>query len=125
MVNEEKVRLMTKLAVFEENKGKKTLSIGDYYRSDFISKNLLSGFIAGTIAYFLLFAIWALHEGENLVQSLLELDFGHIIFLVIVFYGIFMVLYLTICYLVGDYRYRRSVKSLKAYKKALKRQENM
>ena len=116
---------MTKLAVFEENKGKKTLSIGDYYRSDFISKNLLSGFIAGTIAYFLLFAIWALHEGENLVQSLLELDFGHIIFLVIVFYGIFMVLYLTICYLVGDYRYRRSVKSLKAYKKALKRQENM
>ncbi|MBO4213617.1 MAG: hypothetical protein IKX99_07130 [Lachnospiraceae bacterium] len=125
MVNEEKVRLMTKLAVFEENKGKKTLSIGDYYRSDFISKNLLSGFIAGTIAYFLLFAIWALHEGENLVQSLLELDFGHIIFLVIVFYGIFMVLYLTICYLVGDYRYRRSVKSLKAYKKALKRLENM
>lgn len=125
MVNEEKVRLMTKLAVFEENKGKKTLSIGDYYRSDFISKNLLSGFIAGTIAYFLLFTIWALHEGENLVQSLLELDFGHIIFLVIVFYGIFMVLYLTICYLVGDYRYRRSVKSLKAYKKALKRLENM
>lgn len=125
MVNEEKVRLMTKLAVFEENKGKKTLSIGDYYRSDFISKNLLSGFIAGTIAYFLLFAIWGLHEGENLVQRLLELDFGHIIFLVIVFYGIFMVLYLTICYLVGDYRYRRSVKSLKAYKKALKRLENM
>jgi len=125
MVNEEKVRLMTKLAVFEENKGKKTIPIGDYYRSDFISKNLLLGFITGTIAYFLLFAIWALYQGEKLVQRLLALDFGHIIFLVIVFYGIFMVLYLTICYLVGDYRYRRSVKSLKSYKKALKRLENM
>ncbi|MCR5374761.1 MAG: hypothetical protein K6E39_05250 [Lachnospiraceae bacterium] len=125
MVNEEKVRLMTKLAVFEENKGKKTIPIGDYYRSDFISKNLLLGFITGTIAYFLLFAIWAVYQGEKLVQRLLALDFGHIIFLVIVFYGIFMVLYLTICYLVGDYRYRRSVKSLKSYKKALKRLENM
>ena len=125
MVNEEKVRLMTKLAVFEENKGKKTIPIGDYYRSDFLSKNLLLGFIAGTIAYFLLFAIWALYQGEKLVQRLLALDFGHIIFLVIVFYGIFMVLYLTVCYLVGDYRYRRSVKSLKSYKKALKRLENM
>ena len=125
MVNEEKVRLMTKLAVFEENKGKKTIPIGDYYRSDFISKNLLLGFITGTIAYFLLFAIWAVYQGEKLVQRLLALDFGHIIFLVIVFYGIFMVLYLTICYLVGDYRYRRSVKSLNSYKKALKRLENM
>lgn len=125
MVNEEKVRLMTKLAVFEENKGKKTIPIGDYYRSDFLSKNLLLGFITGTIAYFLLFAIWALYQGEKLVQRLLALDFGHIIFLVIVFYGIFMVLYLTVCYLVGDYRYRRSVKSLKSYKKALKRLENM
>ncbi|MBQ1871298.1 MAG: hypothetical protein IJK13_02635 [Lachnospiraceae bacterium] len=125
MVNEEKVRLMTKLAVFEENKGKKTLPIGDYYRSDYISKNLLSGFIAGTFAYLILFAIWALHEGEQLVQKLLALDFGHIIFMVIVFYGIFMVLYLTVCYLVGDAKYRRSVKSLKAYKKALKRLENM
>ncbi|MBQ7077511.1 MAG: hypothetical protein IJM91_05220 [Lachnospiraceae bacterium] len=124
MVNENKVRLMTKLTVFEENKGRRPFDIGDYYKSDFISKNLIFGFIAGTIAYAIGFGFWAVYNEEVLVEKLLTIDFGRIVFGVIVGYAVFMVLYLTVCYLVSEYKYRKTIKSLKSYKKALKKLEN-
>ena len=34
MLNEEKVRVMTKLAIYEQGEGKKYLPISKYYRSD-------------------------------------------------------------------------------------------
>ena len=35
MLNEERVVLMTKMASYEANEGKKSLAIGSYFRSDY------------------------------------------------------------------------------------------
>ena len=35
MLNEEKVILMTQMASYEENEGKKNMAIGRYFRSDY------------------------------------------------------------------------------------------
>ena len=37
MLNEEKVILMTQMASYEENEGKKNMAIGRYFRSDYIA----------------------------------------------------------------------------------------
>ena len=36
MLNEEKVKIMTELAMYEEGEGKKYLPVSRYYRSDYI-----------------------------------------------------------------------------------------
>ena len=46
MLNEEKVILMTQMASYEENEGKKNMAIGRYFRSDYIAIQVLSPFCA-------------------------------------------------------------------------------
>ncbi len=45
MLNEEKIRLMTKAASYEAGEGKKALAMNKYFRGDYISINLAPGFL--------------------------------------------------------------------------------
>ena len=51
MLNEEKVILMTQMASYEENEGKKNMAIGRYFRSDYIAIQVLKSILCATIAY--------------------------------------------------------------------------
>ena len=44
MLNEERIRSMTKLAIYENNEGKKTIPLTHYYKSDYISKSMMKSF---------------------------------------------------------------------------------
>ena len=44
MLNEEKVKIMTELAMYEEGEGKKYLPVSRYYRSDYIGLALIKNF---------------------------------------------------------------------------------
>ena len=37
MLNEERIKLMTKMACYEANEGKKNVAIGNYFRGDYIA----------------------------------------------------------------------------------------
>ena len=47
MINEEKVKIMTKLAMYEQGKGRKYLPVSKYYRSDYIGLALIKNFFSG------------------------------------------------------------------------------
>ena len=47
MINEEKVKIMTKLAMYEQGKGRKYLPVSKYYRSDYIGLALIKKFFFG------------------------------------------------------------------------------
>ena len=44
-------KLMTKMAAYEENEGKKYMSIGSYFRSDYMGMQILSSIISATLGY--------------------------------------------------------------------------
>lgn len=46
MINEEKVKIMTKLAMYEQGEGKKYLPISKFYRSDYIGQALIKNFFS-------------------------------------------------------------------------------
>ena len=46
MINEERVILMTRLASYEANEGKKDISIVNYFRGDYIGFQVLKSIIA-------------------------------------------------------------------------------
>lgn len=125
MVNEEKVRMMTKVAIYEEGRGKQALPVGEYYRSDYISKQMIKSFFLGTIAFGICVLLWVFQGFDRLLAEFASLDIVRLITVIGLMYGVFMVVYLMITYVVSHIIYKRSVRSLKVYDKALKRLENM
>ena len=69
MLNEEKVILMTQMASYEENEGKKNMAIGRYFRSDYIAIQVLKSILCATIAYGVCFALFVFYDFENFIQD--------------------------------------------------------
>lgn len=53
MVNEEKVKVMNRLAMYEHGEGRKYLPVSRFYRSDYIGLALIKNFFLVTIGYVL------------------------------------------------------------------------
>ena len=49
MLNEEKVRYMTELAIFEKNQGKEIFSINRYFKSDYVGIQMFRSFFGYSI----------------------------------------------------------------------------
>ena len=49
MLNEDKIKLMTELALFEKKHASQMKTVNQYFKSDYISRNLLRGFISYTL----------------------------------------------------------------------------
>ncbi len=103
MLNEDKIKLMTGIAMFEKREGKRIFPVNRYFRSDYISRYMFRSFFSYTICYLLCALIWVLYHMEQLLNTL---DIGELIeagkyaaFL----YGAGLFLYLIITWLV----YRR------------------
>ncbi len=51
MLNEEKVRYMTELAIFEKNEGKKIFPINRYFKKDYVGGQMFRSFFGYTFCY--------------------------------------------------------------------------
>lgn len=125
MINEEKVRLMTKLAIYEENKGKSIIPLSKYFREDYIGIQMLKSFFAGTIGYLLIVLLVVCYKLEYLINEIVKLDVMAMIVSVLAVYVICMAIYLGVIYVVCSNRYKKAKKSLKAYDNVLKKLEGL
>lgn len=69
MVNEEKVKLMNKMALYEEKYGKEDFKIASYYKKDYISYQTIITVIWVTVGYAVLFGIFAAAFMETLLDK--------------------------------------------------------
>ena len=74
MINEEKVKIMTKIAMYEQGKGRKYLPVSKYYRSDYIGLALIKNFFLVTIGYIMAVAAVAVYFGEYLMENLHKMN---------------------------------------------------
>ena len=74
MINEEKIKIMTKLAMYEQGKGRKHLPVSRYYRSDYIGLALIKNFFLVTIGYCLIVAAVAVYFGEYLLENIHKMN---------------------------------------------------
>lgn len=115
MLNEEKVRIMTQLASYEQGEGKKYLPVSKYYRSDFIGLALIKNFFLTTIAYCLIAAIGAGYFAEELLDNIHKMNIISLGVGLLLGYLIFLVSYSLITYIVYSVKYSRAKKSVKKY----------
>ncbi len=123
MLNEDKIKLMTGIAMFEKREGKRIFPVNRYFRSDYISRYMFRSFFSYTICYLLCAMIWVLYYMERLLNTL---DIGELIEAgkyAVFFYVSGLFLYLIITWLVYRKRYEYSKRGMKVYVAKLKRLE--
>lgn len=121
MLNEERIKLMTKMACYEANEGKKNVAIGNYFRGDYIGLQVIKSVIGATVAYVILFAVFILYDFEDFMANIYKMDLFGFAKSVVKYYLIFVLVYALISYGVYTYRYMKARKSLKIYYNNLKK----
>ncbi len=74
MVNEEKVKIMNRLAMYEHGEGRKYLPVSRFYRSDYIGLALIKNFFLVTIGYVLGLAGVAAYFSEYLMDNVNKIN---------------------------------------------------
>lgn len=122
MVDENRVILMTRLASYESHEGRKYLSVGKYFRGDYISLQLLKSFICGTLAFCIVAGLAVLYDVEKFMKNFYQtMDMIELVKKVGIIYLIVIGSYMLITYVIATYQYNRSRQSLKTYYGNLKK----
>lgn len=115
MLNENKIKMMTKMAIYEKNEGRKMLKTAKYFKGDFIAFGILKSLIATTFAYIIIVVMYVLCNLENLVSDINSLNYTMIGKKLGIYYAVMMVVFAVITGLVYAYQYEHSRKGLKRY----------
>lgn len=115
MINEEKVKIMTEIAMYEQGKGRKYLPVSKYYRSDYIGLALIKNFFLVTIGYVMAIAAVAVYFGEYLMENLHKMDLVSLGIYIIIGYVAALVGYSILTYIQYSVKYFKAKKSVKEY----------
>lgn len=119
MLNQDKVKTMTKLAIYEKNEGRDELKINKYYKTDYIRLQVIKSFIGCTLGFILVAALIALYNMEYLVINLTQLDFATIGKYLILIYVIISGLYVIIAIANARVKFNKTKKGLVKYNSLL------
>ena len=121
MVNEERIKLMTRMAAYEKEGHKKNKKIVSFFKSDYISMQMLKSVIAATISFGIMLGLYALYDFEVFMKEIYKMDLFDFAKSVIILYAIMLGSVLVITYVVAIYRYNRALQSTKVYYANLKK----
>lgn len=125
MINEEKVALMTKLALYEEKEGKKSIPLGKYYKEDYVGLHMLNTVIVATFSYVLILAVIVFSHLEEMMAEIANMDYVKAGKDILIGYVIMILAYALISYIVYSIKFKRVRKSLNEYNGNLKKLYNM
>ncbi len=123
MLNENKVKMMTKMAIYEKNEGKRMLKMSRYYKGDFVTLGILKSIIASTLAFAVMAIFFALCNMEKIVSEVNTMDYTLIAKKIGAYYIIFLVVFSIIAGIVNAYQYDKSRAGLKKYLSRLNKLE--
>lgn len=126
MVREENVKLMTKIALYEKNKGKTEIPMNAYYKGDYVRLNSLKAMLSATVAYVLMVALVVVYQMEYILANVLRIEYIRLGIYIGIGYFLWIFLYWLIARVVYAKRYEDSRSNIIIYNHDLKKlQEQM
>lgn len=120
MLNNEKIILMTKLALYEQGEGKDKIPVGRYFKSDYIGMRLLSSFVYINIAYIICVVLWFMAKGESVIKKVTNANIISTIIIFAIIYVVVVFVYMILSYVYYTYKFKSIRRSLKEYNAQLK-----
>lgn len=121
MLNEEKVKYMTKAAAYENGPEKKNMKIDSYFRGDYLGLQLVKSGIAYTLAFCIIVLMWAMGRSGELMLMISRAEYleGILRTLILLFVS-GLILYEISVYTYYSRKYQSAKKSVKGFHLHLK-----
>lgn len=113
MLNEEKIRQMTELALLKKSKGEQMFEIDNYFKEDYVDKHMLRSFFVYTVCFALVVVLAILYNLENLMSSMNPIGLLSVIYILIYVLGLLR--FEIITYRFFSKKYDEAQKDLKIY----------
>lgn len=115
MLNEDRIRVMTRLAAFEKEHAKENESASRFYKGDYISYNMIWAGIMATIAFLCGLGIFFFLNFDTYMANMHKMDLFGQGKIIIMLYIVFLAAVLTISYFIYRKRYLTAQKRLNEY----------
>ena len=113
MLNEEKIRQMTELALLKKRKGEQMFEIDNYFKEDYVGKHMLRSFFVYTVCFALVVVLAILYNLENLMSSMNPIGLLSVVYILIYVLGLLR--FEIITYRFFSKKYDEAQKDLKIY----------
>lgn len=121
MLNEDKIKLMTSISMFEKREGKRIFPINRYFKGDYISNHVIRSFLSYTLCWGLGGLVWVLYNIESLFDSAMIQNLGSLLLWIGGLYGAGLILYLAVTIHIYSKQYNYANRAMKVYVAKLKR----
>ena len=125
MLNEERVRLMTKMAMFEKREGQNIAPILNYTKKDYVSSRKLIAFLIGTVLYGILFGAVVAALFFTVLMNIDRITILLILLVGVIGYLLFIYLYLLIVHRRASRKFKRETHKLESYRRAWDKLEQL
>ena len=120
MLNNDKIRIMTKLALYEQENGKNDIKISHFYKSDYIRYNILKTIVAVTVGIGLLLGLAGLYNMEYIISNATKINYRQLGISLLILYLLIIIGYVILTIAVTSIKYKKARKSLVKYNRNLK-----
>lgn len=121
MIRANKVKTMTKAAIFEKKEARGALAINRFFRGDYVIYGMIKSAISLTIAFVLAVGMWVIYHAEELMTEKSVADLFALGMRGIKMYAVALVVFLLISLVVYCIRYQNAQKRLKGYRSQLRK----
>ena len=115
MLDEKRVKLMTKLALYEETQGNDDFKVSGYYRKDYVGMHMICTFLWVTIGYVCLAGLLVL-AGMDAIISKMSVGFLiTLMFLSFAGYFVLLILFLSLTSRIYNKKHQHARNRVKMY----------
>lgn len=115
MLNENKVKMMTKMAIYEKNEGRRMLRNARYFKGDYVALAVLKSTIATTFAFIILAVMIVVCNAEIIISQINSMDYAVLGRKIAAYYIAALIIYAVISGVYSAYQYDRSRSGIKKY----------
>ena len=120
MLNEDKIRIMNRCAMYEKGQGKEDLAVNRYYQGDYVRLNTLKTLIGVTVGFVLCFGLYLVLRAEYYMENIVGMDLMAFARNVLMYYVIVLVIFAVISIVFYGWKYTDTQKRVRWYYQDLK-----
>jgi hypothetical protein len=121
MLDEEKIRLMARVTMYEKNEEFGSLVLARYYREDYVRLGCIRTVLVATVTYWLIVATYVIYRFEELLRDINNMDYFSVVGKLMLGYVGFCAIMYIFAFLIYHIRYQSAKKGLIEYNRNLKR----
>lgn len=121
MLNREKIRMMCALSRFEKTRGEEEIRVLEYYKFDYLMRNIAFSFIRYTLCFLLCVAVYIGFNTSSLFYSINLSGITGLIGKLVIIYFIGLIAYLAITWAVYSVRYNRADEDIEEFASGLRK----